>query len=204
MISGVSASITQPFQSPSNRPEGISSKTVEDKKTVATPPASSSGSLNEEEEKHVAQLKKIDREVRAHEQAHKNVGGQYAGSASFGYQVGPDGKRYAVSGEVPIDISPVKGDPAATVAKMTAIAAAALAPAKPSSQDRRVAAQAIALRGQAQAELAQESRKAISGNDNEENGDLVSINISALTAYEAGSFTNNDEKPSGNILDLLS
>ncbi|MCF6214565.1 MAG: hypothetical protein L3J58_00160 [Emcibacter sp.] len=201
MISAVSSIVAQSFQSAASRSAGPLSDAPEEKK----PAAPESSSLNEEEKKQVAQLKKIDREVRAHEQAHKNAGGQYAGSASFGYQVGPDGKRYAVSGEVPIDIAPIEGDPAATVAKMTAIAAAALAPAKPSGQDRRVAAQAISLRGEAQSELTQESRKTLSAIDSggEEPAQAISINASSIAAYGTGA-VNNDEKPTGNILDFLS
>jgi len=207
MISDVSSIIAQSFQSAANRSAARVPDVSEDKKTTASTPIPSSlnksSSLNEEEKKQGAQLKKIDREVRAHEQAHKNSGGQYAGSASYGYQVGPDGKRYAVSGEVSIDIAPIEGDPAATVAKMTVIAAAALAPAKPSSQDRRVAAQAVSLRGQAQAELTQETRKALSGVGSGGEGEAISSNSSHTVAYGAGLF-NNNAKPTGNILDFLS
>ncbi len=209
MISGVSSIVVQSFQSAASRSAARVPDVSEDKKTTGSTPIpnslNKSSSLNEEEKKQVAQLKKIDQEVRAHEQAHKNSGGQYAGSASYGYQVGPDGKRYAVSGEVSIDIAPIEGDPAATVAKMTVIAAAALAPAKPSSQDRRVAAQAVSLRGQAQTELTQETRKALSdvGGGGEETGESISGNSSHTTAYGAGLF-NNNAKPTGNILDFLS
>ncbi|WP_321393266.1 putative metalloprotease CJM1_0395 family protein [Emcibacter sp.] len=112
-----------------------------------------SQALSEEEQARVDELKSVDREIRAHEQAHKSAGGQYAGSASFEYQKGPDGKRYAVGGEVPIDAAPVEGDPAATIEKMDQIISAALAPAEPSAQDRKVAAQARAAKNKAQAEL---------------------------------------------------
>lgn len=99
-----------------------------------------------------------DREVRAHEQAHAAVGGRYAGSPSYEYEQGPDRRRYAVSGEVPIDTAPVNGNPEETIAKMRIVAAAALAPAKPSAQDRAVAALARAQQMQAQAELAAQKR----------------------------------------------
>ena len=49
---------------------------------------------------------------------------------------GPDGKRYA-TGEVVIDMGTIPGDPAATIAKMQQVRAAALAPDEPSSQDMR-------------------------------------------------------------------
>ena len=103
-------------------------------------------------------MKARDREVRAHEQAHKAVGGRYAGAVSYDYQKGPDGQQYAVSGEVPIDASPVNGDPEATISKMEVVIAAALAPVEPSPQDRAVAAAARAQLIQAQADLRAQDR----------------------------------------------
>lgn len=95
-----------------------------------------------EEIQLLEQLKQTDREVRQHEMAHQIVGGAYTGGASYEYEVGPDGKRYAVAGEVPIDYGPVPGDPQATIEKMHTVIAAAMAPADPSPKDYQVAAQA--------------------------------------------------------------
>jgi len=96
--------------------------------------------LSSEEKKQIAELKARDNEVRAHEAAHVAAGGQYIRSgASYQYQTGPDGGRYAVGGEVSIDTSAVKGDPEATIAKMQVVKRAAAAPASPSGQDRAVA-----------------------------------------------------------------
>ena len=115
--------------------------------------------LTEAEQEQVRELKARDTEVRAHEAAHAATGGQHAGSPSYEYQVGPDGKRYAIGGEVSIDASIVKDDPAATIEKMRQVQAAALAPAEPSGQDRKVAQQAVAKMRQAQADLAAEARE---------------------------------------------
>ena len=41
--------------------------------------------------------------------------GTEGGGASYEYDNGPDGKRYAVGGEVSIDTSTVSGDPQATI-----------------------------------------------------------------------------------------
>ena len=61
--------------------------------------------LTQEELKIITELQKRDKEVRAHEQAHLAAAGQYAaGGASFSYSTGPDGKRYANGGSVPIDL----------------------------------------------------------------------------------------------------
>jgi hypothetical protein len=110
--------------------------------------------LDPANDEQLSKLKKRDQEVRAHEQAHKTAGGQFAGSTTFSYQMGPDGQEYAVGGEVSVDISPVPGDPQATIAKMQQIRQAAVAPAQPSSQDQQVAAEASRIEAEARAEQA--------------------------------------------------
>ncbi len=109
------------------------------------------------EQRKLDELKKRDAEVRAHEQAHANAGGDLAASPSYEFELGPDGRQYAVGGEVNIDLAMVPGDPQATIIKMQKVKAAALAPADPSSADRRVAAEATQRVLQAQAELAQQN-----------------------------------------------
>ncbi|MGP9799431.1 putative metalloprotease CJM1_0395 family protein [Rheinheimera sp. NSM] len=111
----------------------------------------------QQEQAEIRELKARDQEVKTHEQAHAAVGGRYAGAPSYSYELGPDGKQYAVGGEVSIDISPVAGDPQATVQKMQQVRAAALAPAEPSSADRRIASEAAQRQIQAQAELVQQT-----------------------------------------------
>ena len=104
--------------------------------------------------RELQQLQARDREVRSHEMAHLAAAGNYATSgASFTYSRGPDGKLYAVAGEVGIDISQVPGDPQATLEKAATIRRAALAPSNPSAQDRQVAAQAARMTMEAHAEL---------------------------------------------------
>ncbi len=112
--------------------------------------------LDPAEKRVLDKLKSRDREVRAHEQAHLSAAGNLAtSSASFTYQRGPDGQRYAVGGEVGIDSARVTGDPAATIQRAQQIRRAALAPATPSAQDRSVAVNASATALKAQAELAE-------------------------------------------------
>jgi len=110
------------------------------------------------EQLEIAKLASRDQEVRAHEQAHAAVGGRYTGAPSYTYERGPDGKRYAVGGEVGIDISPIPNDPEATLRKMEVVIRAALAPAEPSAQDQQVATQAQAQMAEARAQLAQQQR----------------------------------------------
>jgi len=115
------------------------------------------GQLSPEEQQEVEDLKQRDAEVRQHEQAHLMAGGQYAkGGASYTYKVGPDGKRYAVGGEVQLDATPIADDPQATIRKMETIKRAALAPAEPSAQDYRAAAQAEQLEMKARQELTEQ------------------------------------------------
>ncbi len=110
--------------------------------------------LTQEERRVLQELRARDREVRAHEQAHKAAAGPYAqGGPSFEYTTGPDGKKYAVSGEVKIDSSPVPGNPEATLQKARTIKRAATAPRDPSPQDRRVAAQAAQMEAKARQEI---------------------------------------------------
>lgn len=108
------------------------------------------------EREQIQELAARDREVRAHEQAHASVAGQYARGTSYTYQRGPDGVSYAIGGEVQIDTSPIPGDPEATLRKAQQIRRAANAPAEPSSQDARVAAQAAQMEQQARVELRQQ------------------------------------------------
>ncbi|MFK5984689.1 MAG: putative metalloprotease CJM1_0395 family protein [Pseudomonadota bacterium] len=121
----------------------------------SNPFSSGKDGLTEEELRKVEELKKTDAEVLTHEQAHQSAAGSLSnGGASFEYETGPDGKRYAVGGEVSIDVSKVEGDPQATIAKARQIHQAALAPADPSGQDRKVAAQAAQMEIEATKELA--------------------------------------------------
>lgn len=115
--------------------------------------------LSTEEKQAVSNLKRRDAEVKAHEASHMaSGGGVVQGGAIYEYQSGPDGKMYAVGGEVQIDTSPA-GSPDATIRKMQQIRRAALAPAQPSGTDRAVAAQAAQIEAQARMEKLQEAKE---------------------------------------------
>jgi SprA-related family len=107
----------------------------------------------DQEQQQVRQLAARDAEVRAHERAHSSVGGALAGAPRYDYERGPDGVNYAVSGEVSINVSAVEGDPEATLEVARQVRQAALAPAEPSAQDRRVAARASQLEIEARQDL---------------------------------------------------
>lgn len=111
-------------------------------------------SENEETER----LKERDQEVRNHEEAHKAAAGAHArGGPNYVFQVGQDGKQYAIGGSVQIDASK-EDTPEKTIVKMQQVIAAAKAPAEPSAQDIRVAAQAAQTMQEAREELAEKRR----------------------------------------------
>lgn len=129
--------------------------------------------LTEEEKELLEKLKKRDQEVRRHEQAHAAAAGPYKVSGPhYVYQRGPDGRMYAIGGSVVLDTSPVEGDPEATLRKAQVIRRAALAPLNPSSQDRRVAAEASQMAIEARRELLEEK---IDGGDEEKEGSPFKI-----------------------------
>jgi hypothetical protein len=105
------------------------------------------------EQQKLTALKQRDAEVRAHEQAHASLGGQYASPPQYEYERGPDGRRYAIGGEVSIDISEAS-TPEETIRKAQQVKAAALAPAVPSAQDLRVATEATQITLEARTEIA--------------------------------------------------
>ncbi len=116
--------------------------------------------LQSEEQRMLRELRARDREVRAHEAAHMAAGGSLVrGGPSYTYQRGPDGRAYAIGGEVKLDVSRVPGDPEATLEKAEQIRSAALAPADPSPQDLRVAANANQLAARARIDIAIQRRE---------------------------------------------
>jgi len=126
----------------------------------------------------VRQLRARDREVRAHEGAHVAAGGGLVrGGPSYSYQTGPDGRQYAIGGEVQIDASPVADDPEATLIKSGQIRAAALAPANPSSQDLRVASNANQLASRARVDIAVQRREEAKLDDNRQSIESVESDV---------------------------
>lgn len=114
--------------------------------------------LTKDDRAEVQKLQARDAEVRAHEQAHKAAAGSLAsGAPTYEYETGPDGKQYAVGGEVGISISKGK-TPQETLSKAERVQRAAQAPANPSSQDRAVSAKAAQMASEARTEIQEERR----------------------------------------------
>lgn len=142
------------------------------------------GELSKEEKKEVEELKKRDREVRAHEMAHLMAAqGITISGPHYEYKRGPDGVMYAVGGDVKIDVSEVKGDPEATIRKAEKIERAALAPRDPSPQDRKVANEARMMKNKARMELMkkkqEQMKQAYTNNSGFNNQNSISSNISS-------------------------
>ncbi len=131
-----------------------SAQTDSESSSTATKTGSSQNSSNDPAlQREIARYQSTDARVRAHEAAHLAAAqGLAIGAASFGYETGPDGKRYAVSGDVSIDTSEGR-TPEETLARAQQIRRAALAPADPSAQDRAVAAMASQMAAEASLEL---------------------------------------------------
>lgn len=139
------------------------------------------------EAEEIRELQARDREVRAHEMAHAAVGGSYAGPPTYTYERGPDGRNYAVGGSVNIDVSPVPGDPQATLQKAQQVRAAALAPVQPSAKDMQVAQQAQMMAAEARNEIRQEQmeeRKEIF--ESEEDAQPTVSVAQGISAYTRG------------------
>ena len=88
----------------------------------------------------------------------------------------------------PLMWHPLKRDPEATLAKLDVVIAAALAPAKPSAQDRKIAAAAVAARNQARAELTE--KRAAEQSEDKPSFDINDFGdtppVSVNKAYEIG------------------
>ncbi len=165
--------------------------------------------LNDEEKQAVNQLKNRDAEVKAHERAHMASGaGIVQGGASYQFQKGPDGRMYAVGGEVKIDVS-AEGSPEATIRKMQQVKAAALAPAEPSGTDRAVAAAAAQMEAQARIEQMEQSpEQQINPTDASNKGASKespnSPDLSPESADASGASPQQDSSvPTGQRIDLM-
>jgi hypothetical protein len=132
------------------------------------------GQLTQEEQAEVRELQKRDREVRAHEAAHRGAAGGLVSGGNYSYKRGPDGRNYAVGGEVSIRM-PSTDNPRERVRLAETVRRAALAPADPSPQDRQVAAQASAMAAQARGEIQAEQRQQMAQNREEAKQDDGSV-----------------------------
>ena len=146
-------------------------------------------------QQQINKLRATDQKVRQHEQAHlAAAGGLGVGGASFQYQRGPDGKNYAVSGEVQIDVSPGQ-DAKSTIEKARHIQAAALAPSDPSPQDLAVAAAAAQMEARAMAELSRQQ-----SDQNGDAGGAAQADVSGRSLKRALEAYNQSSAAAGSLI----
>jgi len=206
--SSISKRVTDTSRSSSAAASPVSSEEADKARQKAAEQAQ-----NQANQRMISELQSRDREVRSHEAAHVSAGGSLVVSGpSFTYQKGPDGRSYAIGGEVQIDVSPVANDPEATLKKSEQIRRAALAPADPSAQDLRVASNANQLASKARVDIAllrreeaqlEEKEKQLEAEQNSEvaadgvesSDGLPSIENDLPTPLELGSSANSPSQP---------
>lgn len=193
-IEDAAKSVSQSQELPKEMPEDIENEETQSDEAIKTDPESkddkekdkkkidkendkkSNGEeLSDKEQAELEELKKRDQEVKTHEKAHQSAGGQYASAPVYDYKKGPDGKDYAVGGHVNIDTSE-ESDPDKTIQKMRIVIKAAKAPAEPSGQDMKVAAEAQQTLNEAQMEKAKKQQEEMknkeTSKDEEESSDI--------------------------------
>lgn len=159
--------------------------------------------LDEKEKAELERLKERDKEVKKHEEAHKRAsGGLLTVGPTYEYKVGPDGKKYAVSGDVQIDIAEVKGNPEATLQKAQQIKRAALAPEQPSPQDKRIAAKAVEMELQAKQELNKVSNDNIPNTETQSTAELKS-EMKDIITYDSKGNVITDAEINSNEVDVI-
>jgi len=154
----------QPDRAPGKAGDQASSSSASSGDRPGKAPARAPGApLTADQERQLTDLQQRDTHVRQHEAAHQAAGGALVGGASYSYQTGPDGKSYAVGGEVPISLQAGRTADE-TIANARRVRAAALAPSDPSAQDLSVAAAATSVELAANVRKAREATKAYDKN----------------------------------------
>lgn len=149
--------------------------------------AKTSGDLTPEQKQEVAELKARDAEVRAHEQAHIAAAAGISTSApNYTFQEGPDGKKYAIGGEVSVSV-PQTGDPETDISNAEIMRNAAMAPSDPSPQDRSVARNAAKIIADAERKLAEQTSQGQKSND------ISTSSIVVGNAQEVSKSTTNEQ-----------
>ncbi len=107
--------------------------------------------LTEEEKREIEKIRKNGRNVRRRELVYRAVVGNHVrGAASFQYDTGPDGIKYATDGHTSIDTRPVINNPEASIRKAQAI--------KRTKIDRSVAVEIDKMEREARQKLREEQR----------------------------------------------
>jgi len=161
----VSNNIYQNYTQSVSRDDTSSSNKKDTKKSSEK--SKSTTQLTTEQKLLVGKLESRDAHVRAHEAAHQSAGAA-TGAVNFTYEKGPNGKMYAIGGDVSISYQ-TGSTPQETIKNAQTVINAALAPSDPSPQDFAVASSAKVMMMKAERELAKDNMKKIIGKDEYKN-----------------------------------
>ena len=142
--------------------EKVNKKILQELEKKELQKVKNSDELSEDEERLVRDLQSRDTEVKAHESAHQTAGGGMVGAASYTYQQAPDGKMYAIGGEVSISTGEASS-PQEAIANAQQIIASAMAAGSPSPQDFAVATSAKMMQIKAEQQLTRQKEEQIAG-----------------------------------------
>jgi hypothetical protein len=138
---------------------------------------------------NLSQLERLqarDSEVRQQEELHfREAGPHAAGPPQYIWQTGPDGRPYAIGGHVMMDVSPIAGNPAATVRKMAQVRKAAMAPAAARGQAGDVSADDMAVAHRA-SQLERQAALQVSSPASTWPTSMTSVRKAATAAAAAG------------------
>jgi hypothetical protein len=135
------------------------------------------GGRNAAGEEDIAKLERTEREVIAHENAHKSAAGRFGGPVHYTYTTGPDGKRYITGGDVSVH-TPATNDPEEALRNASQVMRAALAPGDPSGQDIAVASSAAAMAASARAMM-------MTGENDDDRGESSSVPASGKKSAQS-------------------
>jgi hypothetical protein len=131
-----------------------------------------------DELRRVRELERIDRVVRAQENVLRAVAPDVVrGEPTFEFEVGPDGRRYAIEGESHIEL-PKGGEPEAEAEEAARALRAALAATGGASADTSIALRAAGIEARARAQIRHEEGAA-------RDEQLDELRAKAAAAYEA-------------------
>jgi hypothetical protein len=117
------------------------------------------GQLQQRRDAVVQKLKTMDSRVRMQERSQAAAGANLSGSPIYDYRTGPDGRRYAVAGEVAIAVR-AGATPEATIGRARSARSVALGSARPSLGERAAAESARRLEQLARHEMSEATQRA--------------------------------------------
>jgi hypothetical protein len=114
--------------------------------------------LKASDSRKIDDLKRQERDIHAHEEAHYRSSGGKAFTPQYVYEVGPDGNKYAVKGTTKIILEEGKTSEE-TIKNARTARTAAMAPANPSDQDRKVILETVRMEQKARKKILESKKR---------------------------------------------